>query len=255
MQSSSEMVSGCLVLQGGTNSMWMWRDVTYIQTFCYRFFYDDLPTQHTLSNTQIIKTSTVHVVVYSWFCQWQQLFKTPTVKKSFGMLNIFCHCHLHYTRHHCQRITSHLKHFMLKQFLYAGRYCCTKSFRHFLYKEYSFSADDIMQSGKFHLCKSLTVCDLPPPPFFLNICQHHLCLDPLHINDAFQELLLWSVVTLLLHTCVTGALWHKIFILKFKFVASLHNKWFTYALFCKSHFQCHHFTVHWFLKLNNLKEL
>jgi len=87
-----------------------------------------------------------------------------------------------------------------------------------------------------------------------NVCQHHLWLDPLHLSVAFQELFLWSVVTLLLHTCVTGAVWHEIVILKFKFLASICNNWSLYALFCKSHFQCHHFTVYWF-KWNNFKEL
>jgi len=93
----------------------------------------------------------------------------------------------------------------------------------------------------FHLRKSLTVYDLSL--FFLNICQHNLWLDPLHISDGSQEL---SVVTLLLHTCVTGALWHEIVILKYKskFVAFIHYNWSPYALFFKSHFQCHHFTVH-----------
>jgi len=53
------------------------------------------------------------------------------------------------------------------------------------------------------------------------MCQH---------RDAFQELLFWSVVTLLLHTCVTGALWHEIVILKYKFIASIHM-WNAVGLF------------------------
>ena len=84
-----------------------------------------------------------------------------------------------------------------------------------------------------------------------------MLLDLLHMRDAFQELFLWSFVTLLLHAYVTGTVWHEIVILKFKFkfVASIHNNWSTYALFCKSHFQIHHFTVYWFLMLSNCTEL
>ena len=145
MLSSIEMVSGCLVLQGGPNSMWTCCDVTiYTQTFCCRFFYDDLVTQHILSNTQIIKLPLCMWLCITVYISDSNFLKLHLWRNLYGVLNILCHCYLHYLNHYCRRMTSHLKHFMLKQFLCAGRYCCTKSFQHFLYKEYSLSADDII---------------------------------------------------------------------------------------------------------------
>jgi hypothetical protein len=50
-------------------------------------------------------------------------FLKPHVWRNlYGMLNILCHC---------QWITSHVQHFMLKHFLHAGKYWCTKIFLSF----------------------------------------------------------------------------------------------------------------------------
>jgi hypothetical protein len=147
------------------------------------------------------------------------------------MLNILCHCHVPYLSRHCRWITSHLTYFVVKQFAHAGKYCCTKNFRSFSVQGRLFKCRWHNITGMFHLGEFLTVYDI-----FLhsNICQHCLWLDPLHMSNAFHKSNLWSVVMPLLHVYVTNALWHEIFILKFKFkfIACIHNNWSTYALLC-----------------------
>ena len=71
------------------------------------------------------------VLYITGFISDSKFLKLHLWSNFYGMPNILGHCHLPYFSRHCQWITDRLKHFMLKQFLHVGRYCCTKLFPSF----------------------------------------------------------------------------------------------------------------------------